>query len=109
MVEVSKSMDRPAAAAAVRRKIRLSARDAVDAGTTNAPAAKPGARNARQVRRRKAAAGNQLKAAWHQEWEVGMQQMIEDELLLKGNKTPKEVVIAMKDSWEKLRSRYARQ
>ena len=46
--------------------------------------------------RRKAVAGNQLKAAWHQQWEVGMQQMIEDELLLKGTKTPKEVVVAMK-------------
>ena len=30
-------------------------------------------------------AGNHLKASWHQEWEVGMQQMIEDELLLEGH------------------------
>ena len=59
--------------------------------------------------RRKAIAGNQLKAAWQQEWEVGMQQMIEDELLLKGTKTPKDVVVAMKGSWETLRSKYARQ
>ena len=46
-------------------------------------------------------------AGWHQEWEVGMQQMIEDELLLRGTKTPKDVVLAMKDSWETLRSKYA--
>ena len=25
--------------------------------------------------RQKAAAGNQLRASWHQEWEAGMQQM----------------------------------
>jgi len=36
-----------------------------------------------------------------------MQQMIEDELLLRGTKTPKDVVLAMKDSWETLRSKYA--
>ena len=35
--------------------------------------------------------------------------MIEDELLLKGAKTPREVVVAMKDSWETLRSKYTRQ
>jgi multiple sugar transport system substrate-binding protein len=58
--------------------------------------------------RRKALPGNQLRAAWHQQWEVGMQQMIEDELLLKGTKTPKDVVVAMKDSWETLRSKYAK-
>jgi multiple sugar transport system substrate-binding protein len=58
--------------------------------------------------RRKAVAGNQLKASWHQEWEVGMQQMIEDELLLRGTKTPKDVVVAMKASWETLRSKYAK-
>jgi multiple sugar transport system substrate-binding protein len=58
--------------------------------------------------RQQAVAGNQLKAPWHQEWEVGMQQMIEDELLLKGTRKPKDVVIAMKDSWETLRSKYAR-
>jgi hypothetical protein len=45
----------------------------------------------------------------HQEWEVGVQQMIEDELLLKGTKMPKDVVIAMKDSWKTLRSKYAKQ
>jgi hypothetical protein len=38
-----------------------------------------------------------------------MQQMIEDELLLKGAKTPREAVVAMKDSWETLRSKYTRQ
>jgi multiple sugar transport system substrate-binding protein len=59
--------------------------------------------------RQKALPGNQLKAAWHQQWEVGMQQMIENELLLKGTMTPKEVVVAMKASWETLRSKYARQ
>ena len=37
-----------------------------------------------------------------------LQQMIEDELLLKGTKTPKDVVLAMKDSWETLRSKYAK-
>jgi multiple sugar transport system substrate-binding protein len=58
--------------------------------------------------RRKAVPGNQLKASWQEQWEVGMQQMIEDELLLKGTVTPKDVVIAMKASWEKLRSRYAK-
>jgi multiple sugar transport system substrate-binding protein len=58
--------------------------------------------------RQKATPGNQLRASWHQEWEVGMQQMIEDELLVKGTKTPKDVVIAVKDSWEKLRSKYAK-
>jgi multiple sugar transport system substrate-binding protein len=58
--------------------------------------------------RRKAVPGNQLRASWQQEWEVGMQQMIEDELLLKGTATPKDVVVTMKASWEKLRSRYAK-
>jgi multiple sugar transport system substrate-binding protein len=57
--------------------------------------------------RQRAVAGNQLKAGWHQEWEVGMQQMIENELLLKGTMTPKEVVVAIKDNWEMLRSKYA--
>jgi multiple sugar transport system substrate-binding protein len=59
--------------------------------------------------RQKAVAGNQLKAAWHQEWEVGMQQMVEDELLLRGTTTPKEVVLAIKNRWETLRSKYAKQ
>jgi multiple sugar transport system substrate-binding protein len=59
--------------------------------------------------RQKAIAGNQLKAGWHQEWEVGMQQMIEDELLLKGTASPKDVVSATKESWETLRSKYAKQ
>jgi len=58
---------------------------------------------------KKALAGNHLKASWHQEWEVGMQQMIEDELLLKGTATPKDVVLAIKVSWETLRSKYAKQ
>jgi multiple sugar transport system substrate-binding protein len=58
--------------------------------------------------RQKALPGNQLKAAWHQEWEVGMQQMIESELLLKRTMTPKDVVVAMKASWETLRSKYAK-
>jgi hypothetical protein len=33
--------------------------------------------------------------------------MIEDELLLKGTMTPKDVVVAIKDNWEMLRSKYA--
>jgi multiple sugar transport system substrate-binding protein len=57
--------------------------------------------------RQRAVPGKQLKAAWHQEWEVGMQQMIEDELLLRGTRTPKDVVLAIKESWETLRSKYA--
>ena len=57
--------------------------------------------------RQKATGGNALKAPWHQEWEVGMQNMIEDEMLLKGTKTPKEVVVAIKQNWEDLRSQYA--
>jgi multiple sugar transport system substrate-binding protein len=56
--------------------------------------------------RQKATGGNALKAGWHQEWEVAMQLMIEDEMLLKGTKTPKEVVTEMKRSWEELRSQY---
>jgi len=59
--------------------------------------------------RNRAVPGNQLRAAWHQEWEVGMQQMIEDELLLKGTTTPRDVVLAIKDRWEALRSKYAKQ
>ncbi|HEY1944875.1 MAG TPA: ABC transporter substrate-binding protein [Roseiarcus sp.] len=58
--------------------------------------------------RQRAVAANLLRAGWQQEWEVGMQQMIEDELLLKGVKTPREVVVAMKDSWETLRSKYVK-
>lgn len=56
--------------------------------------------------RQKATGGNCLKAGWHQEWEVSMQLMIEDELLLKGSMTPTEVVTAMRQSWEDLRSQY---
>jgi len=59
--------------------------------------------------RQKAVASNCLKAGWHQEWEVGMQLMIEDELLLKGTMTPSEVVVAMKESWETLRSKYVKE
>ena len=56
--------------------------------------------------RQKAVAGNCLKAGWHQEWEVAMQLMIEDEMLLKGTMTPSDVVTAMRTSWDDLRSQY---
>ena len=57
--------------------------------------------------RMKAVGGNQLKAGWHQEWEKAMQDTISNDMLLKGTKTPKEVVTELKDNWEKLRSKYA--
>jgi hypothetical protein len=58
--------------------------------------------------RKQAVAGRQLKASWLQEWEVGMQQMIEQDLLLKGTMKPAEVVTALRDNWEKLRSKYTK-
>ena len=36
--------------------------------------------------RQRAIAGNQLKAPWFQEWETGMQDMVEQEMLIKGSK-----------------------
>jgi multiple sugar transport system substrate-binding protein len=58
--------------------------------------------------RKQAVAGRHLKASWLQEWEVGMQQMIEQDLLLKGTMKPVEVVTAMRENWEKLRSKYTK-
>jgi multiple sugar transport system substrate-binding protein len=58
--------------------------------------------------RRKAVAGKQLKAPWLQQWETAMQQMIEDDMLLKGTTKPADVVVAMRDSWETLRSKYTK-
>jgi multiple sugar transport system substrate-binding protein len=58
--------------------------------------------------RQKAVAGKQLKAPWLLQWEVPMQQMIESEMLLKGTVKPAEVVTFMRDSWEKLRSKYTK-
>lgn len=58
--------------------------------------------------RQKAVAGKQLKAPWLQQWEVATQQMIEDEMLLKGTIKPAEVVTAMRDNWDKLRSKYTK-
>lgn len=56
--------------------------------------------------RQRAVAGYQLKAPWFQEWEVGMQEMVEQEMLIKGSKSPKDTVAAMRDSWEELREKY---
>jgi multiple sugar transport system substrate-binding protein len=57
--------------------------------------------------RQRAVAGNQLKAPWFQEWETGMQDMVEQEMLIKGSKSPKETVIAMRANWDELHDKYA--
>ena len=58
--------------------------------------------------RQRAVAGLHLKASWVQEWEVKAQNMIEQDLLLKGSLKPAEVVTAMRENWETLRSKYAK-
>ena len=57
--------------------------------------------------RQRAIAGNHLKAPWFQEWETGMQDMVEQEMLIKGSKSPKETVVAMRTSWDELHDKYA--
>jgi hypothetical protein len=56
--------------------------------------------------RQKAIAGNQLKASWFQEWEVVMQETIEQEMLINGSKTPRDTVVFLHDLWEELRDKY---
>jgi multiple sugar transport system substrate-binding protein len=56
--------------------------------------------------RQKAVAGNQLKAPWFQEWEVTMQQTVEQEMLIDGSKSPQETVTFLHDLWEQLRAKY---
>jgi multiple sugar transport system substrate-binding protein len=56
--------------------------------------------------RERAIAGGQLKAPWFQEWEVVAQETIEQEMLIKGSKSPGETVTFLKDYWEELRDKY---
>jgi multiple sugar transport system substrate-binding protein len=58
--------------------------------------------------RERAVAGRHLKAPWLQEWEVSMQQMVEEDMLISGSLTPAEVVTEIRDNWERLRSKYTR-
>jgi multiple sugar transport system substrate-binding protein len=57
--------------------------------------------------RERAIAGRQLKAPWFQEWEVKMQETVEQEMLIKGSKSPKDTVAHVHDLWEKLRDQYS--
>lgn len=56
--------------------------------------------------RQRAIAPDLLKAPWFQEWEVVMQQTIEQDMLIKGSKTPKETVVFMRELWDKLHKKY---
>lgn len=57
--------------------------------------------------RERAIAGRQLKAPWFQEWEVTMQETVEQEMLINGSKTPAETVEFLKSHWEELRDSYS--
>ncbi|QPC44355.1 extracellular solute-binding protein [Kaustia mangrovi] len=56
--------------------------------------------------RRRAMAPNMLKAPWYQEWDAAMHDMIADELLQSGSMTPKEVVVALRENWDRLYDKY---
>lgn len=56
--------------------------------------------------RQRAIAPDILKAPWFQEWEVVMQETIEQEMLIKGSLSPKETVQAMRKLWDELHKKY---
>lgn len=56
--------------------------------------------------RKRAIAPDLLKAPWFQEWEVVMQQTLEQDMLIKGSKSPKEMVAFMRKLWDKLYKKY---
>ena len=47
-----------------------------------------------------------LKAAWYEEWDKVMHDMISQEMLIDASKTPKEVVIELRAFWDKLHAKY---
>lgn len=57
--------------------------------------------------RQRAKAPAMLKAPWYQEWDTVMHEMIADELLQSGSETPKEVVVALRDEWNRLHKKYS--
>lgn len=56
--------------------------------------------------RERALAGKQLHAPWFQEWEVIMQQTIEQNMLTEGSLTPKETVVKIRKLWDELYDKY---
>ena len=47
-----------------------------------------------------------LKSPWHQEWDTYTWDMISNDLLVKGDVTPKEVVEKTRKRWDKLQKKY---
>lgn len=49
-----------------------------------------------------------MRVPWYLDWSVALHEMVKEELLLKGTRTPAEVSSAMRQLWEDLRSDYFR-
>jgi multiple sugar transport system substrate-binding protein len=47
-----------------------------------------------------------LKAAWYEEWDKVMHDMISQEMLIDASKTPKEVVVELRQLWDDLHAKY---
>ena len=56
--------------------------------------------------RARAMSCNMLKATWFEEWMLPMHDMISNDLLLKGDLTPKEVAGKLRKLWDKLQKKY---
>lgn len=58
--------------------------------------------------REKAVAAHILKAPWYQEWDTAMHEMIAQDLLIKGSKTPAQVATELRARWDALYKKYAK-
>jgi multiple sugar transport system substrate-binding protein len=56
--------------------------------------------------RKRSIGANILKAAWYEEWDKVMHDMIAQEMLIQGTKSPKEVVVDLRANWDKLYKKY---
>lgn len=56
--------------------------------------------------RERALGPNMLKAPWYQEWDAVMHDMISDEMLQSGSMSPKEVVVSLREEWDRLHAKY---
>ncbi|MBM3517692.1 MAG: extracellular solute-binding protein [Alphaproteobacteria bacterium] len=56
--------------------------------------------------RARAKACNMLKAPWYEEWGTPMHDMVSNDLLLKGDVTPKDLTRKLRDLWDKLQKKY---
>ncbi|KAG1484946.1 hypothetical protein G6F53_014010 [Rhizopus delemar] len=58
--------------------------------------------------REKAGAAHILKAPWYQEWDTGMHEMIAQDMLIKGSRTPAQVATELRARWDALYKKYAK-